>query len=373
MSTAVHIISHEVPYPPSIGGVIDIYNTIKSLSNIGVQVYLHCFTLDGKVAPELNAFCVEVNYYERQIGLGGIRLPLPYIVSSRRNKDLIHRLLQDDHPIICEGIHTTALLHTKPFIHRKIFVRLFNTETLYYKTLHQFEKNAARSFYFKAESELLQVYEKKLSDHFIYLPLSETDEKYFTAVLKKTDVRYLPAFISPNVDGSITGTGDFALYHGNLKVNENVYAVEWLAHHVFGELDIDFVVAGRKPSAKLKELVSKFKNVKLVANPDNATLNQLIQNAQVNLIPSFNCTGVKLKLLNAIGGGRHILANTAGVAGSGLETLCHIADSPEEFVQSLKKLYTEPFTFEEKIIRQQRVASVYNNARNAVKLSAWLQ
>ncbi len=47
-------------------------------------------------------------------------------------------------------------------------------------------------------------------------------------------------------------------------------------------------------------------------------MTELIREAQINILPSFNTTGIKIKLLNAIFNGRHCLVNPAAIAGTGL-------------------------------------------------------
>jgi hypothetical protein len=41
----------------------------------------------------------------------------------------VQRLLQDDFPILCEGLHTTTILSDPRLRHRKIFVRTANPDT----------------------------------------------------------------------------------------------------------------------------------------------------------------------------------------------------------------------------------------------------
>ncbi len=52
-------------------------------------------------------------------------------------------------------------------------------------------------------------------------------------------------------------------------------------------------------------------------------MEELIKNAHIHLLPSFNATGIKIKLLNALFNGRFIITNDASVEGTGLESLCH--------------------------------------------------
>ena len=62
----LHIVTHNVPFPANYGGVIDVFQKIKTLHALGVKIYLHCFTYDDrKEQPELNKYCEKVFYYKR--------------------------------------------------------------------------------------------------------------------------------------------------------------------------------------------------------------------------------------------------------------------------------------------------------------------
>ena len=78
---------------------------------------------------------------------------------------------------------------------------------------------------------------------------------------------------------------------------------------------------------ELKEAIKKNKNIQLKENISIEEIYSLIQNAQINILPTFQATGIKLKLLSALYTGRHCIVNSPMVANTGLESLCHVADS----------------------------------------------
>jgi hypothetical protein len=90
--------------------VIDVYHKIRALHPQGVKIILHCFQYGRKESPELEILCAEVYYYPRKTGWRTQITLRPYIVQSRRSEELVQRLLHDDYPILCEGLHTTAVL-----------------------------------------------------------------------------------------------------------------------------------------------------------------------------------------------------------------------------------------------------------------------
>ena len=100
----LHIISLDIPYPADYGGVIDIFYKLRSLHEAGVEITLHCFQYGNRTPQaELKKYCKDVFYYPRLTGWKGLDMTLPYIISSRRSKDLLANLVQDDAPILFEG------------------------------------------------------------------------------------------------------------------------------------------------------------------------------------------------------------------------------------------------------------------------------
>lgn len=370
MENHLHIISHDVPWPADYGGVIDIYYCIEALHALGIRVHLHCFT--GKREPQahLQNICRSVHYYPRKESVTGFSLQLPYIVSSRVSSKLEAELKKDDYPILIEGIHCSYMVYKNVFPGRKIFLRPFNIEQQYYANLAAFEKQFLKRQYYLHESKLLLRYEKIIAQKAPILNLSKTDQKFYSEKLGAA-ARFLPVFLPWQKITSKPGMGNYCLYHGNLSVNENDKAACWLLKSVFKTLPIPIVIAGKNPSYTVQSWVQKLPHAKLVANPDAATLQNLIENAQVNILPSFNTTGVKLKLLNALFNGRHCLTNEAGVAGSGLESITSLAHNPKSFAEQIQKMISLEFSDEDINKRAAVLYSLYNNTSNAATLCDW--
>jgi len=191
----------------------------------------------------------------------------------------------------------------------------------------------------------------------------------YTKIFNPKNISYLPVFLPYTLSVCKDGKGCFCLYHGNLSVNENENAAIWLLQHVFNDTRFHFIIAGRSPSKKLQSIIKKYKNACLVADPSETVMQDLICKAQLHVLPSFNNTGIKLKLLNALFNGRHCLVNEAAVKGSGLNTVCHTATDAASFKEQVNVLYNLPFTDQEKEQRQGLLQTIYNNEINAEKLA----
>jgi hypothetical protein len=141
---------------------------------------------------------------------------------------------------------------------------------------------------------------------------------------------------------------------------------------VFNDLRIPLVIAGKNPSPKLQRIAGKQKNTCVVADPSEQEMQDMIGKAQINILPSFNITGVKLKLLNALFNGRHCLVNEATVQSTGLEPACHIGANANAFKSQIVQLYRQPFGEEEIRLRKTLLLSTFDNKQNALRLIQWI-
>jgi glycosyltransferase involved in cell wall biosynthesis len=359
----LHIITHDVPWPADFGGVVDLFYKIKTLHRSGVKIHLHSFVKKRPPQDELIKYCETVNYYPRK-SISRISFQLPYIVNSRQSDDLIHKLQADNYPVLIEGIHCSYPLHAGKLSGRRVMMRLHNAEFEYYHHLSLHEKNPLRKYYFQHESKLLKKYEQELSKKCYITAVSSHDVQLYQHEFGAPAVAHLPVFVPYTNANGLHGTGNYCLYHGNLSINENEEAALWLLQEIFNKFPLPFVIAGKNPSEKLKFLAHQNEHTCLVANPSEKEMHDMIAKAQINILPSFNNTGVKLKLLNALYNGRHCIVNQAGVAGSGLEPLCHIANTALEMVAVLQKLYNKPYPLSDNDDRQVVLDKLYNNEKN---------
>jgi hypothetical protein len=322
--------------------------------------------------PELDQYCEEVIYYQREKLVEGIPLRLPYIVSSRMNPQLIKNILKDNYPVLLEGIHCTYYWYHGELTNRKVLVSLHNVEYQYYRQLAKYPGNFYKKIYFFLESRLLKKYEKIIAKKGHLIALNKKDKLTYQKVFAATDVKFLPVFLPSGEVTSKTGKGNFCLYHGNLSVAENEKAAVWLLKNIFNVLKIPFIIAGKNPSATLKNESLKNKSVQLIANPSQEEMDGLIQNAHLHLLPSFNITGIKIKLLNALFNGRFIVSNSASVEGTGLEILCNIAEASSDYIKIIEELFQSPFTEKEINKRNEVLKKQFDNEKNARQLIDWL-
>lgn len=366
----LNIIAFDIPFPPDYGGVIDIYYKMKSLIALGVKVHLHCFEYGRKPQKELEQICTSVNYYPRKTAKSFLFNTLPYIVLSRESEELKKNLLKNNYPILMEGLHSTFLLSDKDIYSRKITVRTHNVEHEYYENLAKVETNIFKRYYFYNEARKLKKYESVLHHASGIAAISPNDTNYFSKHYKH--VNYIPAFHPNDNITAIKGKGDYAFYHGNLAVAENNEAALFLVKKIFNDLPYQLIIAGSKPSDELMSEVRGKENIILKNNLNPSEIHEYIRHAHCNVLPTFQATGIKLKLLSALFAGRFCIVNTQMVENTGLENFCIIADTANEMKQRIKEVFRKQFSTPDILMREAIITENFSNKQNAQKLLALL-
>lgn len=362
----LHIVSFDNPYPPNYGGVIDVFYKIKALHEIGVKVILHAFEYGRKINPELNAYCDTVYFYKRSKWVNPFS-KLPYIVSSRLNKELLTRLNADSYPILFEGLHTCGFLNHSSLQNRVKIVRMHNIEHDYYQNLEKVESSWFRRIFYGIESRKLRQYEQQLRHASLIVAISANDMKYLQ--LKFPHVIHITAFHPNTRVSSMTGKGTYAFYHGKLSIGENDEAARFLTDKVFRHANHPLYIAGNNPSAALQQLVKEVPQVTLYSHLNTDEIAAMTRNAQVNVVPTFQATGIKLKLINVLYQGRFVLTNTPMVLNTGCEELCTVANTPEEFQLQLNRIFQSSFTEQDMEKRILRLKELFDTEKMACQLS----
>lgn len=358
----LHIVALDVPFPPNYGGAIDIFYRIKALHALGLKITLHCFEYGRGQQEELEKYTEQVYYYKRKRRISDLLGPRPFIVKSRISDELLTRLLADHHPILFEGLHTAWYLEHPAIRQRLTFVRAHNIEHEYYFGLME-NSSRIKRLYFHVEHRKLKRYESILKHARFVLPIREGDLLHFKSINPNSLVlpASLPEFsvFKPNAPSV-----PFCLFHGNLSVPENHQAALWILSEICPKIrGIRFIIAGKSPSEQIAAAATR-QGVELISNPDDATMQTLLQQANIHLLYTTQATGLKLKLLAALQTHGEVVVNPKMLDGSDLHTWCHVAHSPNEFASIINTLSAQPFRPEQQEVRISTIQKTYNTVEN---------
>jgi hypothetical protein len=339
----LHIVSFDVPFAANYGGIIDVFYQLKALHSMGISITMHCFAYgpDAK-RTALEKYCTTVNYYPRSNYWRYLFSKTPFIIASRSHADLLKNLCVDDSPILFEAIHSTSFVHHPLLQHRTKVVRTLNVESDYYQQLAENENNFFKKIYYKTEAKRLLHYENTQLHNTKIACIAKHDVDYFSNLYGKQYCHYVGPFHGFDTVNILPTTGNYSLYHGNLSVAENETSALWLIQEVFSKIPTKLIIAGSNPSENLFKMATA-SNIELIANPTDVQLQTLIQQAQINVLPSFQNTGLKLKLMNALYNGKHCLVNPIMLTGTALQDVCTIATTSTEWHQTILQLMEKPF------------------------------
>lgn len=367
----IHVVSLQVPFPPDYGGVIDIYYKLRALKSAGYEVLLHTYQYDRQQAPQLDQVADRVYYYPRNRSFARQFSVDPYIVSSRQSSQLLTDLLADDAPILFEGIHCCAHLADPRLTSRCKLVRMHNVEHEYYDGLAR-KATSWHRLYYRIEATRLKRYEAILAHADAILAITESDRCYFASKYPQVATLWLPAFQAHDRVAPLSPKGDYMLYHGNLSVEENIEAAQYLLQQVVPSTPgTSWVFAGKNPADRLARQIAATPGARLVANPSDEEMERLIGEAAANVLITFQPTGLKLKLLHALYTGGHCIVNSKMLVGTGLDRACLVADTPQALSHAVATVLKSPFDHQARE-RRIRLLEPYDSARNIARLTRLL-
>tara|TARA_R110002073_G_scaffold89852_8_gene212593 strand:- start:25021 stop:26136 length:1116 start_codon:yes stop_codon:yes gene_type:complete len=365
MNKKLHIVSFDVPYPANYGGVIDVFYKLKALKQQGVDIVLHTYEYGRGQQPELKKHCSKVFYYPRNSFVRSYLSTDPFIVKSRASEVLIDNLNSDESPILFEGLHTTLPIITKRLKQQRTYIRTHNIEHRFYKGLSKSESNIFKRNFFKQEAKKLKRYERVLEEVDGVFSISPYEQKYF---LKKYGDKctYVPAFHNTKIYSNHKFNSKKILYHGNVLVSENVKAALFLID-TYKDSTYNLIIASSYRNKELGKEIEIYPNIEFKHLSNQEELYTLFEEAHINALPTFQKTGIKLKLLNTLYQGKFIIANDFMVEDTGLETLCERANTKEEFLEKSKTLLQKDFK-DEIIKERRRVLENFNTTLGAKKI-----
>jgi hypothetical protein len=366
MKKSIHLVSFDIPYPPNYGGIIDIFFKIKELHKQGIQIYLHTYLFDDKTTqPALEKYCEKVFYYQRKNSFLSLFSRLPFRVQSRSCKKLITNLKKTPFPIIFEGLHTAYPLTKHHF--KNTYVRAHNIEHDYFFGLSKSEKNICKKLFFYLEAIKLKKFENILKKTTGIFSISPFEQAYFSKKYGKK-AEYIPVFHSAKKGIFTEEKGDFILYHGDLRISDNVRAALFLID-AYKETPYQFLVASSCKNKAVLKQIKKHQNIGFKEIPNQESLDILFQKAQVNTLFTFQKTGIKLKLLHTLYQGRHVISNSAMIEDTGLEALCELANTKKHLLEKTAQLFEQLFSNEQMTARQEKLLG-FNPEENAKRITS---
>jgi len=378
------IIAHDIPYPPTHGGRVDMWRRIEAFLDHDVRVQIFCWAYpeDGKakindkriadytVIPLARSFSFRITKLPYIAGY-------PYGMAVRavtgRMLDSLMKKAQTFAPDIIwlDGLSGFLLADALAYgLHKPLVYRSHNVEHLYIAGLKKVATTIRgrialglmgynlRRHEFAAMSRAAAVYD-----------ISCDDAEYW----KKRNVRNI-YWLPPLADRDFAVRQDDPkkkkydlLYLGNLHLYNNLAGIRWFIAKVLPLIkakkpDIRFLIAGRKPCAAMRSLCAQ-NDIELHADPVDAF--EVLSLAKVLINPAVTGSGVSIKTIDMMTVSKHVVTTPTGVIGlSGeLKAQVRVADKENDFaLQVLDCLASNDYGIPDMDIRRllgaDRIASV---------------
>lgn len=340
----------DFPYPPTSGGLVDMWNRIQILHGLGITIDLivTVATDPSDAAREKVASLVRrliVTYRDRSVrGLVSLRASQAVIRRSLRHVSLTETydivLLQTEY--VSDILRNATLRATVSVI------RVDNDEYSYYLESAKAEQRWLLKLYYLQEALRVRALSARILPSVDSLWFVSHDElqRYREKHAKSNQsTEFLPTSVDLKMLDTPSLEGNRVLFVGNLWANLNREAVEWYVAGVHARLkdipDYQFVVVGSargKGCDWLSALVRA--NTNVIAYLDVDDLSPYYQSSAVFVNPMQRGAGVKLKTIEAVLRGLPLVSTTSGAAGSGLIRTAHYrcADTPEGFAAQVREL-----------------------------------
>ena len=356
----IHVVCPEIPEPCSPADMADTYFQLKFLHAAGYQVILHCFhDHTGQSTTHLENITSRIHLYTRRQGHKGVSMRHPYCISSRSNPQLLENLLQQPCPVLFQGTATTFYLPQLAANGYKTIVRINGIASELYEAFTKCEKLLLKKAYSFNEARLIRKWEEKIAEQAIIITSTISDQQKFQQLYNCTRAKYLASFIPiPEIKIQL-GTGMYCLYYGDMSNPENEKMVYWLSENIFRKMTVPLIVADTGNTPRTHDDPHPQSNICMVHSATETALTELIQKAQVILLPRCHNNGFDRRLVQALEKGRYCICNDMMIQDTGLERLFVVANESDETIDAINHYFSRPFADNDMHARKQKLSACY--------------
>lgn len=359
-----------IPFPPSDGATIAMYNLFRSLRQKGADVRVLAFNtnknfvqFDASHNPFMEESKMEAVPLDLSIKIHKAFLNLfssqsyniSRFYSETFDRKLTDILKQQTFDIIqLEGLFMSPYLHTiRKYSGAKVVLRSHNVEHIIWERMAAASTNVLKKMYLNLLAQRLKRYELNMMNSFDALvTITPVD-----AELYKGFGCSIPMHIAPiGVDTetywqAVSDPIPFSVFHlGSMDWMPNLEAVDWFLQKVYPRLkyllpDLKIYLAGKDMPRRIHSLSSE----NLVVENRISDSKKYMLNKPVMMVPLLSGGGMRVKIIEGMAAGKAIVSTSVGAEGieytHGKNIL--IADSPGEFANAITRLYRDPLLIKE--------------------------
>lgn len=364
------ILAHRVPFPATNGYAIVVYNTIKGLLDLGVEVALfslncskHYVDVDDIYDPIFS----KVDFYSADVDVDVNALDAFLNIFSTQSynvsryyeyaaeKLLVNLLKEKAFDVVqFEGLFVVPYLDTvKANSDAKLIYRAHNVEYDVWERLAVREYFRPRRVYLEFLSRRLKAFETDQINRFHQvLAFSKPDRQKLLRMGCEVKVSIFPValdFEKYKIDFSKTNFP--TLFHlGAMDWRPNKEGLEWFLDEIWPDIEklngeLRFYIAGKHMQRQFFDYDSD----NLIVEGEVSDAIEFMNSKAIMIVPLLSGSGMRVKIIEGMAMQKCIIATTMAAEGidytNGVDIL--IANTADEFYRYILKCITQPNTWRE--------------------------
>jgi len=366
----VLILTNRVPFPPNSGYPIVVYNTIKGLLKLGVEITLFSLNtnkywvdIDDIYDPIFEQIKFHVSHLDTEVNVWGALNNLfsnqSYNVSRYFDEDaaqLLEEVLREDEFDIIqfEGLFVVPYLDIVNANSRaKVIYRAHNIEFDVWERIARIERFSPRRRYLEFLARRLKHYETEQTNRFHQVfAISEQDRQSIVRFGCETALEVFP--VALDFEKYITDhskTSFPTLFHlGAMDWRPNKEGLEWFLEEIWPDIEtlnseLRFYIAGRNMPRQFFEYDSD----NLVVEGEVFDAVEFMNSKAIMIVPLLSGSGMRVKIIEGMAMRKCIIATSMAAEGircqPGKDIL--IADTADEFYRAILQCVTNPTQWQE--------------------------
>ncbi|TNE53179.1 MAG: glycosyltransferase [Bacteroidetes bacterium] len=347
-------------YPTNDGGRLAMMRLLQNMLHLGYEVKnltietpKHPFKQEEFPEDVMNKIQAEAVFIDTRVRFYRVFLSLfsakSYQVRRFYKKSFEERLIstlrEDDYDlVILESAFLLSYLKAiRANSDARILVRTHNVEYKLWRQAIKKERSIFKRFYYRKLANTMKRFELKYLNRVDgILSITVQDHDFFKRRGIKTPMTVIPVHMEPNNDYEVDYDNPDFCFVGSMNWKPNYEAVKWIIKEIGPELykilpEARIHIAGSNMSRSMKKLKSK----NLVIHGRVKDTREFISKHGTMIVPLKSGSGVRIKILEALGVGVPIISTDKGKEGIGIHTKKHFlsANMVEEFLVQMKFLY----------------------------------
>lgn len=356
------------PYPPESGTRVELFNSIKYLSNKhSITLLSFAEEIKENDIAVLKPYCADIVVIPNNIqdSFGGLLKNLftaiPYNISKYISKSMVEAVRKQTRSksfdlVRIDGLH---IAYYKNFIKDiPAVLREHNVESLIMQRFYKNQLNPLIKAYAYLQWKKLYRYEIEITRRFDKcIMITEVDRELLHSMASEAKTEIVTAGVDMEYfkpDATLKRQPHQIVFTGEMAWRPNIDAVTWFCEAIFPSIleeipDSKFYIVGRNVTPAVKKLANE--NVVVTGRVED--VRPYVHSSTVFVVPLRVGGGMRLKILEAMAMGIPVVSTSIGCEGIKVENKKNIliADNAVDYAVMVIRMMKGEFDIEELVKR----------------------